>query len=86
MAVLSMFQSADFYVSDFNLPGMNGIEMLNAIQSHFASPIRAVLMTGEAFPAREVLEATSSWPVLFKPVEMANLLSAMKAVVDRSVG
>lgn len=25
--------SADFYVSDFNLPGMNGIEMLNAIQS-----------------------------------------------------
>lgn len=42
-------------------------------------------MTGEAFAAREVLEATSSWPVLFKPVEMANL-SAMKAVVDRSIG
>ena len=78
--------SADFYISDFNLPGINGIEMLNGIQARSVSPVRAVLMTGEIFPAREVLESSSSWPVLFKPVEMANLLAVMKTVVDGAVG
>ena len=75
---------ADFYISDFNLPGMNGIELLAEIQSRSDAPINAVLMTGEAFPGRVVLESTSGWPVLFKPVEMGRLLLAMQAVRENA--
>ena len=75
--------SADFYVSDFNLPGIDGLRLLLAIQARRATPVHAVLVTGETFPRREALEAESSWPVLFKPVEMAHLLAVMGEISGR---
>ena len=78
--------TADFYVSDFNLPGMDGLRLLQTIRDRRAAPIRAVLVTGEAFHRRETLEADSPWPVLFKPVEMAVLLGAMSEEADGMAG
>ena len=38
---------ADFYISDFSLPGSNGLDVLDRIQESSPQPINAVLMTGE---------------------------------------
>ena len=69
---------ADLYISDFRLPGgMDGIELLDAIQRRSAQPINAVLMTGETALNQIELSASCSWKVLYKPVDLQALLSAM---------
>ena len=73
---------ADFYISDFSLPGLNGLRVLDTIQSMSARPINAVLMTGETSPERIALTTSSQWTVLFKPADLAKLLAAMKAVTS----
>lgn len=70
---------ADFYISDFILPGMNGIQMLNSIQQRSATPIDAVLITGETSPERVELTASTRWPVLFKPAGLSRLLAVMNS-------
>ncbi len=67
----------DFYISDFVLPGMNGIQLLDAIQSRSPVPIRAILMTGETASDRIRLTKASGWKILFKPAGLASLLSTM---------
>jgi PAS domain S-box-containing protein len=70
---------ADFYVTDFRLPGLNGIELLDAIQRRAAKPIKAILLTGDTF-AGQVDKQTkpSPWTVLFKPTDLESLVSAIK--------
>jgi CheY-like chemotaxis protein len=68
---------ADFYLSDFRLPGLNGLEVLDAIQMRSARPIHAVLLTGDTSPERIRLTASSHWPVLYKPIDLASLLALM---------
>ncbi len=68
---------ADFYISDFRLPGMNGMHVLEAIQKRSEFPINAVLVTGETSPERIELTSFARWPVLFKPIELSTLLAAM---------
>ncbi len=70
---------ADFYLSDFRLPGLNGLEVLDAIQLRSASPIRAVLLTGDTSPERIRLTASSPWPVLYKPINLTSLLTLISA-------
>lgn len=70
---------ADFYISDFVLPGMTGIQLLDAIQQRSDSLIDAVLITGETSPERAALTSSSRWPVLFKPAELSKLLIIMNA-------
>lgn len=67
--------AADHYISDYHLPGMDGLQLLDAIQTKSAEPIRAVLLTGNTS-----LDQTQSsrWKVLFKPVALPELLSAME--------
>ena len=74
------WHGADFFVSDFNLPGMNGLELLGEMEARAGGAIKAVLMTGEIFSGRAAIEAASRWPVLFKPVEMARLVAVMQHV------
>jgi len=69
---------ADFYISDFSLPGMNGIDLLNTIQQRSASKINAVLVTGETMPERIEMASSARWEVLFKPIELGALLVAME--------
>ena len=71
--------AADFYISDFSLPGMSGLQFLDAVQQRSAIPINAVLLTGETSPARITQAVSSRWRVLFKPVDLPRLLAAMKA-------
>ena len=70
---------ADFYISDFSLPGANGLQLLDAIAQRSTTPIKAVLLTGETAPDRVAQAASSSWPVLFKPANLSKLLAAMKS-------
>ncbi len=74
----STILGADFYVSDFSLPGLNGLQLLDEIQRRSLVPIKAVLITGETAPERIKLASGSPWRVLFKPVELAALLEAMR--------
>ncbi len=70
--------AADYYISDYRLPGMNGLDLLDAIQKSSAKPINAVLLTGDTSPQRiEQLARYSRWTVLFKPIDLPRLLSAM---------
>ncbi|MFT3849095.1 MAG: ATP-binding protein [Propionivibrio sp.] len=68
---------ADFYISDFNLPGIDGVQFLNRIQQASDRPIRAVLMTGETAMDQVELASLSRWPVLFKPVGLNRLVVLM---------
>lgn len=74
---------ADFYISDFNLPGIDGVQLLSLLQEKSTVPINAILMTGEA--SKDQIEFTSSsrWPVLFKPVGLNKLLFLMNEVAKR---
>jgi len=69
---------ADFYISDFSLPGASGLQLLDAIAQRSSTPIKAVLLTGETAPDRVAQAVNSRWPVLFKPANLSKLLAAMK--------
>ena len=71
---------ADFYISDFNLPGIDGVQLLNVLQQQSETPISAVLMTGETSTDQIEFTALSRWPVLFKPVGLNKLLALMTDV------
>lgn len=71
--------AADFFITDLMLPGMNGIELLDALQGRTGGRIKAVVLTGDSAINRiEILRSTSR-PVLFKPVDLSSLLAAMEA-------
>jgi CheY-like chemotaxis protein len=70
--------TADHYISDFRLPGMDGLQLLDTIQAKSAAPIKAVLLTGNTSPDQIAMTQTSRWNVLFKPVNLGNLLSAIE--------
>lgn len=69
---------ADFYLSDFTLPGANGLELLDALAQVSASPICAALMTGETSPRLIGQMRSSRWPVLVKPVGLPSLLALLR--------
>lgn len=71
--------SADFYISDYRLPGINGVEFLEAMQQIRKQSIKAVLVTGEKSPGGIDVVKSSRWPVLTKPVDLATLVSAIKS-------
>jgi len=71
--------AADFYITDFRLPGLSGVEFLEAVQARAAKPIKAVVLTGDTSPDRIAITQSSAWPVLFKPVELSSLLTAIEA-------
>lgn len=74
---------ADFYITDFNMPGMNGLQLLAEIRQLRGGEMDAVLITGETSPERLKLAAESNWPVLFKPAELSGLLSVMSVAARR---
>jgi len=75
----SELENADFYISDLRLPGLSGIEFLNALQSRSMKPVKALLMTGDTAVNRIELMGTASWQVLFKPVDLNKLLAEIEA-------
>jgi|GEM_PF-551734 len=71
--------AADFYISDFRLPGASGLELLDTIQRLTPRRIRAILLTGETSPGWIEIAQSARWPVLFKPVELSKLLALIEA-------
>jgi signal transduction histidine kinase len=67
----------DFYISDLRLPDINGLELLQQIQRTKQQPIKAAILTGDTSPDRIEVINSSPWPVLFKPVEVTQLLEVM---------
>jgi DNA-binding NtrC family response regulator len=74
---------ADFYISDFNLPGIDGVQLLSLLQRRSSDPIDAILMTGEASKDQIEFTSASRWPVLFKPVGLNKLLALMNEAAKR---
>jgi PAS domain S-box-containing protein len=72
---------ADFYVSDFRLPGLNGVQFLDIIHERAGKPIKAVVLTGDVSSRRLALTRSSGWTVLFKPVELPRLLADIEAQI-----
>ncbi len=70
---------ADFYFVDFRLPGMNGLQFLDALQKQIQQPIKAALLTGETHLVKLNSATSSQWKVLLKPIESATLMAEMKA-------
>ena len=69
--------SADFYLSDYTLPGLTGLQLLDALAARSTRPIRAALMTGETLPESLALLHAARWRVLVKPVGLSTLLAAL---------
>jgi PAS domain S-box-containing protein len=70
---------ADYYISDYRLPGMDGVQLLDAIQRNSAEPLKAVVLTGNASPDQIARLQSSRWKVLFKPIGLPKLLAALDA-------
>jgi PAS domain S-box-containing protein len=73
----STIADADFYISDLRLPGLSGVEFLDAVQRRASKPIQAIVVTGDTAIDRIEMMRSTSWRVLFKPVELSTLLSAI---------
>jgi signal transduction histidine kinase/CheY-like chemotaxis protein len=75
----SQLETADFYIVDFRLPGLNGVQFLDELRKRATQPIKAALLTGETY--QEVIGATSSipWKVLEKPIDSAALMAEITA-------
>jgi PAS domain S-box-containing protein len=71
--------TADFYICDYSLPGMNGGQVLDAIQQLAKEPIKAVILTGDTSPEQIEKMACFDWYVLYKPVNLPRLLSVIEA-------
>lgn len=74
-------RAADFYIVDYRLPGINGVEFLEAIQAQCAQPVLATLLTGEAFGTPATDPKFGGWKVLFKPVHLEALVSEIRRQV-----
>ena len=70
---------ADIFISDFRLPGATGVEFLAAIRQRSTKPFKAVILTGDTSRERIAESKRSGWPVLFKPIKLSTLLSAIGA-------
>lgn len=68
-------READVVISDYMLSGgMNGVSFLNALKLNATRPFRALLVTGDTSPALYQQLAECPWPVLHKPVSLAELI------------
>jgi len=76
-AVSPLLLGGDFYICDFVLPGMNGVEFLDLVQARSSTPIKAILMTGETASTRLKLTDAPGRRVLVKPAGLTELLSMM---------
>jgi len=66
----------DFVLSDFAMPGLDGVETLNQIKRH-SPKSRAALMSGNADDAR--LTRPLPFPVIRKPVDLSLMANAFRA-------
>ncbi len=72
-------EQADCYIADYMLEGkLNGMQLLTRLQQKLGKPIAAVLMTGDTSTAFLRHARECDWPVLHKPVNTFQLISALR--------
>ena len=69
---------ADYFLCDFRLPGMDGLQFLERLQEQASGPIRAVLVSGESSPEQVARVQAAGWPLLTKPIRLVTLLAALE--------
>ena len=69
----------DFLVSDYNMPDMNGVELITKIRAKYNEDLPAVIMTGET--SAEKIDDTNlpNFTVLYKPININQLLSMIES-------
>jgi len=67
----------DLVVTDYNLPGMNGIEAIDAVRQALAWKVPAIVLTGDTRSHVSKSVATHDLIVLVKPVHAEDLLQAI---------
>lgn len=75
----SRIAGADFYISDLRLPGLSGIEFLDAVQLRATKRIKAVVVTGDTTIKQIELMRSTPWQILFKPIGLQGLLTAIES-------
>lgn len=70
---------ASFYLVDYRLPGLNGVQLLDEIQQRAQGPIKAILLTGDTHQGVLDAASLSGWKVLFKPLDSAALMAEIEA-------
>jgi PAS domain S-box-containing protein len=75
--------AADFYISDYRLPGMNGVQFLDALQRRSPKAIKGVLLTGDMLVNQGDRPMLLKWKVLEKPIDQFELVAAIAAFCRR---
>lgn len=71
----------DLLVSDFRLPGYNGVELVRRIKSVTAEDLPTVIMTGDTSSHEIEAAGLSNCRVLHKPVDVDHLISIIQTTV-----
>jgi signal transduction histidine kinase/CheY-like chemotaxis protein len=76
-------EDSNFYIVDYRLPGMNGIQFLDTIGTRVKNSIKATLLTGEAHQEMKMIKQAHSqgWQVLFKPISYKRLMAEIRAQI-----
>lgn len=70
--------NAEIYIADYMLGGkLNGIDFLNQLGERYGKPVNAILMTGDTSPAFMRQAEHCDWRVIYKPIDISKLLSAI---------
>ena len=74
----------DFLVTDYNLPGLTGLELLRALRAEPQFFLPSIIVTGEY--SRELERAAlalGGFAVVPKPVDPMNFRSMVKRLIER---
>lgn len=69
---------ADYFVFDFRLPGITGLELLDRLGKRAGRPLNAIVLTGDLDSGQFAALAERGSAVLFKPVDFAKLLQTWR--------
>ncbi len=79
LANLAALERPDLIVSDYRLPGADGLKLIRRVREHYGSEIPAIVMTGDT-TLPELTEATHpGCAVLFKPIDTDQLIDFVAA-------
>ncbi|MBI3561987.1 MAG: HAMP domain-containing protein [Gammaproteobacteria bacterium] len=76
-------RTPDLIISDYRLrENENGIEVINRLRTHYATPISATLISGDTAPERLREARDSGYPLLHKPVSPAKLRAMLNYLLS----
>lgn len=74
--------SPDLVISDYHMPGMNGLEVIQRIRTLVRTQLPSLVITGSAADAFDPMYVSSSVWVLKKPFERVELYQIVSNALD----